>query len=868
MNNSLRGLFSGAFLLLNLFLHAQLQINQNNQEYVINFEETIPGVISGQLQGLGFSANPAEGQLNSNAWSVKGLAGGDMDFGGEGTTGSFAMGMVDAGVDTGGIYTHPANGSSAKLMFQPNDDDLTPGSIILKIQNNTGRHVDYLHTNFTYYKYNDQDMATRIAYSVSDDEMLSWNDIWNNTTNQAAQTNPSMSYMNPKHFIPVSINNGDFVYLRWYMEDVSGTGDRDELFLDDIKIRMMDTDGYCIPQFGSTSAGAGITYFSLTNVENTSDIDEIAYSDFTPMVINVVAGDSYDLKFRTGSGFGSRSPKAGVYADFDQSGDFTGPNNDLFGSYSFSGTSAQTVSITIPVDAEPGDTRLRIVVVRDSYNALGPCVNGLWGEAEDYTLRIYPPGSCFSPSGLSLDVHYPDLGIMEWTPGGNESGWNLEAGITGFEPGTGNETVATSHTSPTFNIFSGLEKGSLYDVYVQSDCGSNTSSWVGPVTFYTPLIGFTSEIVEDFSAEEDQSFLSIPDGDWQIVGDHIQSNSEGSLLVSPPIDISENYIIRWDASNDSESAQNTYRLWLTNEGFIHPDNFNVFLGEFTSSSDSWEEVTVDLSAYQGERIFLAFEHISTDAGAVPLRIDNIAVVPLFCVAVSDISVTNITAHQADISWTPGDTEEEWILELGPEGFTPGNGEEDVSENVFSDTEVTVTGLNDNTFYSLYIQSRCGYSGESIWMGPYDFTTLCGIVSPEYTANFTGNEIPDCWWKGKSSQAAPSYIQNQFSAWFFANDAAFVNYTDQRNDYLISKAIDLGDGSVQYQLEFDVRMRSVYSEIPDQFESGESFEVRMSDDVDYQDGQNVFFSESNSVLLRDIDNPIGWEWEHVVIDLSA
>jgi hypothetical protein len=854
-------------VLLHINAKAQLQILNVNQEYKINFEETIPGVINGQFQGLGFSASPVEGQLNSNAWSVTGLAGGDMDFGGEGTTGSFAMGMADAGVDAGGIYAHPANGSSAKLMFQPSDDNLTPGSVILKIQNNTGRHIDYLYSRFVFYQYNDKDGSNRISFQVSDDDMENWDQYWTRTTTATAQTNPNLTTTSYRGFIPVSILPGEFVYYRWYFEDAGGGDGHDEMFVDEISVRMLDTGGYCIPQFSSTTAGAGINYFSLNNITNHSDIESIAWSDFTSKIINVVAGDTYDLKFRTGSGFGSRSPKAGVYVDWDQTGDFYGADDDLFGSYSFSGTSTQTLNFTVPADATHGDTRLRLVVVRDSYNALGPCVNGLWGEAEDYTLRVHPPGTCFAPSELQLQAYYQEFVQMQWTPGGNQTSWLVEAGAPGFVPGTGTELVSRIATSPVYTSISGFTKGTEYDIYVQSTCGEDDSEWVGPINFYTPLGDFADEVIEEFGDMAGVSWLSIPANGWQISDGHIHSLAVDQWLASPPVDITSDHIIRWDVSNGSESAHNTYRLWLTTEGFIHPHNFNVFRGEFTSISDSWEEVTVDLSAYQGERVFLAFEHVIADAGAVPLRIDNIAVVPLFCAAVSDVSVTNITAHQADISWTPGDAEVEWLLELGPEGFTPGNGEELTSETVFNNAEINLTGLDDNTFYSLYIQSRCGYSGGSIWVGPYDFTTFCGIVTPEYTADFTGNVIPDCWWKGKASQASPSYIQGQYSAWFFADDAAFVNYTDQRNDYLISKAIDLGDGSVQYQLEFDVRMRSVYSEVPDQFEPGESFEVRLSDDIGYQEGQNVFFLESNRLLVKDQNNPIDWEWEHVVIDLS-
>jgi hypothetical protein len=860
-------LFAFCFLLSGQ-LQAQLVVNSLYEEVVINFEETIPGVLNGQYEGLGFSANPAPGQLNSNAWSVTGLSGGDVPFGGNGTTGSYAMGVADHGVVTaGGIYAHPASGLSSKLMFQPDDNELNPGSIILKVQNNTGRQVDYIRTAFIYERFQDQSNSTKITFEISNDSMTTWVEEWSHTSSTVPQSGSNLLFMNPRLFTQIDIADGEYIYLRWKIEAVSGTGERDELYLNNISVIMMDLDGYCLKEFNQNQNDAGITLFSLANVNNPSGIDPIAYSDFTDQVIQVVAGETYNLQLRTGLNTSSHTPSAAVYADFNKNKSFEDPGENLTGFYNFPNNSIQNISVTIPADADTGVTRLRVVAVRNTNNNPFPCDFVFWGESEDYSIRVFPAGTCLPITKLTLDAHYPNLGIAEWQAGGNENGWNLEAGLPGFTPGTGNAVTATTHTTPPNNIFGGLQPGTAYEIYVRGNCSGNFSEWVGPLAFHTPMVTFSNENIETFtvSTVDSLSWFSIPQQDWSLQNGYMESATPGSLLVSPAVDLATDYIIRWEARNANAGTENTYRVWMTTNGYIHPDKYDILLGTYTSTSDSWESFTVSLSDYANERAFFAIEHLN--AGAAPLYITNLAIVPFDCDMVEEISVDEITAHDAEINWTPADGQNQWLVEVGLSGFTPGNQEAFFTETVTTDTFTLVENLPDNTAFGVYVRSLCGFSGDSEWKGPETFTTLCGIDTPEYAATFSGNAIPECWWTARSSQAAPSLIQ-QFSSsvWAYAEESALVNFTDQRNDYLISKAVDLGDGSVNYQLEFEIRMRSVSANVPSTFNSNESFQVRLSPDVDQS--SNIFFNLSDTVFVTDASNPVEWEWKRKVIDLTG
>ena len=71
---------------------------------------------------------------------------------------------------------------------------------------------------------------------------------------------------------------------------------------------------------------------------------------------------------------------------------------------------------------------------------------------------------------------------ISWTAGGTETSWNVEYGAAGFAQGSGTTVAVTA----TIYSFTGLTANTSYDMYVQADCGSgSTSAWVGPYTFST-----------------------------------------------------------------------------------------------------------------------------------------------------------------------------------------------------------------------------------------------------------------------------------------------------------------------------------------------------------------------------------------------
>ena len=104
--------------------------------------------------------------------------------------------------------------------------------------------------------------------------------------------------------------------------------------------------------------------------------------------------------------------------------------------------------------------------------------------AEGYDISV----SCISlncsvPLDLTTTTTTATTANLSWTAGiFNESAWNVQYGKSGFTLGEG--TVVQASTNP-FTI-NDLEDGSLYEYYVQSDCGNgDTSPWSYPFEFRT-----------------------------------------------------------------------------------------------------------------------------------------------------------------------------------------------------------------------------------------------------------------------------------------------------------------------------------------------------------------------------------------------
>lgn len=183
-----------------------------------------------------------------------------------------------------------------------------------------------------------------------------------------------------------------------------------------------------------------------------------------------------------------------------------------------------------------------------------------------------------------------------------------------------------------------------------------------------------------------------------------------------------------------------------------------------------------------------------------------------CLPPSDMAVQNVTTNSADLSWTiGGSSESDWNVEYHTSNFVPGTSVSGVvSLDVNTNATANLTGLSDATNYFVYYQADCSNGDESIWVGPFEFTTACNSISSfpweEDFNSITTPNLPNCW----------TSINNNTDVDFFKSYSTYgVNgsktaglYTDYNgglnDDYLILPRLTLTGNE---RLLFSVRSRT-------------------------------------------------------------
>ncbi len=254
--------------------------------------------------GAGVVASPAADQLNSITWEIIGFSDGDNLFGASANTGDYARGISAGGVTTGGLYSFD-NGTGGSFGVQPGGSDFTPGSVTLRIQNNTGQVINDLNLDYEIWSFNDQGRSSSFNLDHSADNVTFTAEASQDfTTIEVADITPAwVSASRSITLTAVDIANGDFYYIRWSSDDIGGTGSRDELALDNISITgqsNVTTD----PTITTTpTLLTGFTQFVGTpSPEQTFEVSGTLLTD--DVTLTVTSGD-YEISETPGAGFGT-----------------------------------------------------------------------------------------------------------------------------------------------------------------------------------------------------------------------------------------------------------------------------------------------------------------------------------------------------------------------------------------------------------------------------------------------------------------------------------------------------------------------------------------------------------------------------------
>ncbi|WP_405573646.1 choice-of-anchor J domain-containing protein [Winogradskyella sp. Asnod2-B02-A] len=220
-------------------------------------------------------------------------------------------------------------------------------------------------------------------------------------------------------------------------------------------------------------------------------------------------------------------------------------------------------------------------------------------------------------------------------------------------------------------------------------------------------------------------------------------DANDDYLVTPQISVTSglNDRLIFYVKSRSGSFLEPYEVLVSTATATVAD-FNVALQAQTEAPDEWTKVTLDLSTYNGQSIYVAIRSTSDDNWE--LYVDNFVndTFPA-CMEPTDLTVINTSNVTADLAWTENGTATSWNLEVVD--ITAGGSVTGASTVSGVTNPYTLSGLTANNDYEFYVQADCGAEGPSIWVGPMAFKTTCEAFTAPYTQNFeNAGDIPDCW----------------------------------------------------------------------------------------------------------------------------
>lgn len=406
---------------------------------------------------------------------------------------------------------------------------------------------------------------------------------------------------------------------------------------------------------------------------------------------------------------------------------------------------------------------------------------------DDVTWELSP--SCPDVLGIQTTQLTQNSATLGWIPGNITTGWDVVYSETATNPNT-LTPISSEPNVPSVQIL-GLQPNTTYKAWVRSSCdgGADKGAWMNPITFTTPCVDMPL-LNEGF---ENDAYGSLPDCWSSLISNNLLSSKVGIVTSNAFSGNNAVELFNGDESTDSQiilvspslstlpAATHRLKFHARSNG-----NATIMVGtldspasaaEFTdvlsiTTTSTYTEYVVDFTSNAGTDTYLGIQH--TSGQYISIYIDNIRweVAPL-CADVTDVEVHNITANSAQVEWTANSGETQWDVVYATAEVTDPSTLAPVSPAPSVTSEITLSGLTDNTSYKVWVRSVCGNTeGNGAWIGPMAFKTACfptvNLNEGFETTNY--GELPHCW----SSVLAGPTLGQYAAVRTVTYDAAFGN----------------------------------------------------------------------------------------------
>ncbi|MCC5922285.1 MAG: T9SS type A sorting domain-containing protein [Crocinitomicaceae bacterium] len=353
---------------------------------------------------------------------------------------------------------------------------------------------------------------------------------------------------------------------------------------------------------------------------------------------------------------------------------------------------------------------------------------------------------------------------LSWTAGGTETEWDIEYGPAGFTLGNG--VVENTTNNPT-NI-SGLIPHTSYDFYIRAVCGpGDLSLAVGPINVFTghclPIYTNTSDYLSLFQTTTAQQNVTYVNSSFPTNGlDNLVHSDTVSHFAGGSFDFTTNF----------EGGQNTIAIWVDwNNDLVFDPSEQIFVGTAPSSfplNALNGTASIPAGVAQGDyimRVRAIWSSVTPDpcttfswgsAIDLVLNVGN----PPACPPPLDFDLVSTQFTSAIVEWDTLVTTSSFALEWGAPGFTPGTGTE-IGASSTTATIDTITGLDPETNYDIYVIADCGADSSS-WVGPLSIFTGYCVPSTSGTFSFitlfeTSDATQNVVYTATAHPGSPGYL---------------------------------------------------------------------------------------------------------------
>lgn len=355
---------------------------------------------------------------------------------------------------------------------------------------------------------------------------------------------------------------------------------------------------------------------------------------------------------------------------------------------------------------------------------------------------------------------------VNWTPGTSvlTSNLSLPAGAV-----VTNASITVNGVTTTgITFLNDLSLSSTGAVNLSSTTlpGAFTATNAGPFTYPVTVNGsgaFTVTLVNAWtSLATAQSILltvnySLPAStinwyDAAVAGDLVGSGSPFEAIGSSVMDSpAEAGVYEFYAASQSGACMSEERTLVTinvtpvnvdlvgvdatcnggNNGTFSITNVDCGLAPFTFSVDGGAFGPIPFDLTVGTYSVVVRDANNDESAVYTISVGQPGVV-------TGVQTSVISASEIQVNWTAIGTETEWVIEYGPQGFTPGTGMTEIANAI----PTVIGGLTSQTTYDFYVRSLCspGFEGDNSAVASGTTYPSCGNTVYD-NGGASGNYLP-------------------------------------------------------------------------------------------------------------------------------